>query len=365
MNADRPSQHTLFRTSSPSRRQFVRAGAGIAAMVAAGVAPRVLHAEDKADAKARVYGKGEHTYEVIDNWAKRPEDKAWGHTHMIQEVADGRIFVCHTGPQSMHVYDPDGKFMEAWGEEYAGVAHGLDLRKEGNEEFFYLSPTKQHRILKINLKGEKVWEQPYPKDAKNSKGEPCYMGPEKYVPTFIAFAPTGGDFYVADGYGSNYIHCYSGAGDYKFTWGGEGTREGQFRTPHGIWCDTRDPSNPMILVTDRANERLQWFTLDGKFVTMIMERLRFPAQTHQRGTDLLVADLEGCVSIYDKDNKFVMQLGDNPKPEQRKNSKVPKEALTPGDFCNPHGAIWDKAGNMFVGEWLPYGRLTKLRKVNA
>ena len=32
---------------------------------------------------------------------------------MVQEVEDGRIFVCHNGPEAVHVYDRDGKFINA------------------------------------------------------------------------------------------------------------------------------------------------------------------------------------------------------------------------------------------------------------
>jgi hypothetical protein len=342
----------------------MKAGAGIAAIVASGVAPRFLRAEDKATAKAKVYGKGAHTYEVVDNWAQRPESKPWGNTHMVQELADGRILVHHTGPESVHVFDPDGKFISAWGAEFAGGAHGMDLRKEGNEEFLYFAPSGQHRVVKTNLKGEKVFELGYPKDAKNAEGKPCYNGPDKYVPTFIAL-PANGDFYVTDGYGSNYVHRYNIKGEYQSTFGGSGNGDGQLSCPHGIWIDTRDEANPAVLVADRSNVRLQWFTLDGKYIKQVKDELRHPCHFDQQGTDILIPDLHGRVTIFDKDNKLVTHLGDNPKNEQRGKNGVLKEALTPGDFCTPHGAIWDKAGNIFVAEWLPYGRVTKLKKVSA
>jgi hypothetical protein len=350
---------------SVSRRQTLRAGAGIAAILATGTAPQILSADDKAGAKPIIYGKGAHTYEVIDNWAQRPESKAWGDTHMVQEVADGRIFICHNGPDSVHVYDPDGKFMTSWGgADMQGTAHGMDLRKEGNEEFLYLAPAKSHRIIKSNLKGEKVFEIGYPADAKDAAGNHCYMNKEKFSPTFIAFAPSG-DFYVADGYGSNFVHRYNIKGEYQSTFGGTGSGEGQLKCPHGIYCDTRDPANPMIVVADRSNHRLQYFTLDGKFIKFVTDELRDPGHFDQQGTDLLIPDLNGRVTIFDKDNKLITHLGDNPDEKKRRNHGVEKKDLTPGDFCTPHGAIWDRAGNIYVTEWLPYGRVTKLRKVNA
>ena len=174
-----------------------------------------------------------------------------------------------------------------------------------------------------------------------------------------------GDFYVADGYGSHYVHRYNAKGEYQSTFGGQGKDAGQLKTPHGIHCDTRDPANPTIVVADRSNVRLQWFTLDGKFIKMVTDELRHPCHFDQQGTDLLVPDLMGRVTIFDKDNKLVTHLGDNPNTKQRRNNKTPKEELVAGNFCTPHGAIWDRAGNSYVAEWLPYGRVTKLRKVSA
>jgi hypothetical protein len=345
----------------PSRRAVLKSAAAGAAALAAG--PTILNAMQNAP-KANVLGSGKHTYEVVPNWPKRPDDKPWGDTHMVQEVEDGRIFIHHTGPDSVHIYDADGKFISSWGgDEMKGAAHGMDLRKEGGEEFLYFALTSQHRVLKTNLKGEKVFELGYPKDAKNAAGQPCYDGPAKYVPTFIAFGPKNDDFYVTDGYGSNYVHRYNGKGEYISTFGGTGDGEGQLKCPHGIWTDTRDAANPTIVVADRANVRLQWFTLDGKFIKMVKDELRHPCHFDQQGGDLLIPDLHGRVTIFDKDNKLVTHLGDNADPAKRGNHGVQPQDLIPGQFVTPHGAIWDRAGNIYVAEWLPYGRVTKLRHV--
>ena len=36
-----------------------------------------------------------------------------------------------------------------------------------------------------------------------------------------------------------------------------------------------------------------------------------------------------------------------------------------GQLAGPRDAATDPAGNIYVAEWLPYGRVTKLRKVSA
>jgi hypothetical protein len=358
-----------------SRRSFVKGSAGVA-MAAAFSAPAILRAQDKAGDKKLVIGSGDHTYEVIENWAKLPDHIHFGDTHAVQETADGRIIIHHTGDDSTCFFDPDGKFIEAWGgATYKGTAHGMDLRKEGNEEFLYLASTAMHQCHKTTLKGEVLLTLDYPKDAKNKKGEPCYASEKPYVPTFIAFAPNG-DFYVTDGYGAGYVHRYNIKGEYQSTFAGKGHADDETNCPHGIYCDTRNPENPMIVVADRAHHRLQYFTLDGKLDHLVKNddpardkddtgKFRLPCHFSQRGTEMLVPDLRGRVTVLDKDNNVIIQLGDNPKPDQRANHGVPQSALVDGVFCCPHGATFDRAGNIYVAEWLPYGRVTKLQKVSA
>ena len=40
-----------------------------------------------------------------------------------------------------------------------------------------------------------------------------------------------------------------------------------------------------------------------------------------------------------------------------------RSSFVPGQFVNPHSAIFDHTGNIFVGEWVEIGRVTKLRKL--
>ncbi len=321
-----------------------------------------------------ILGSGDHTYELQDSWAKLPPNIHFGNTHAVQETADGRIIIHHTGHDSTCIFDPDGKFIEAWGgPKYAGNAHGMDLRKENGEEFLYLAPTGMHKVFKTDLKGNILFTLDYPKDAKVD-GKPCYNGNSHYVPTFTALPPNG-DFYVTDGYGSGFIHHYNTKGEYLNSFGGRGEADNQTNCPHGIYCDTRDAANPMILVADRAHYRLQYFTLDGKLDHLVINekpsennnaangKFRLPCHFSQRGTEMLIPELAGRVTILDKDNNVIVHLGDNPNVGYRANNGVPHDKLVPGIFCTPHGATFDHLGNIYVTEWLPYGRVTKLRKV--
>lgn len=317
---------------------------------------------------APIIGSGPHTYRVIDAWPKLPDHVRFGNTHAVCETADGTILVHSPSPTGDCVieFDPDGRFIRSWGREFFPGAHGMQLRREGGQEFLYFATSTQHTVVKTDLRGERVFELSYPADAIDPRtSRPCYASAEKYLPTNVAFAPgeDGGDFYVADGYGAGYVHQYDARGRYVRSWGGEGTADGEMRCPHGIHCDTRDPANPRIVVADRTNVRLQWFTLDGKHVKTVGHDLRAPCHFDQRGDDLLIPDLLGRVTIFGQDDRAVVHLGDNPNESQRANNGVPREQLVPGVFCTPHGACWDRAGNIYAAEWLPYGRVTKLQRV--
>jgi hypothetical protein len=348
-----------------SRRSWMKvAGAG-AALAAC---PFFVHADDKAGGTAPVLGAGSHTYEAIHGWAQLTDGMRFGNTHMVQEDSQGRIFIHHQNgaPDSTFIFDDQGKLIKSWGAKWRAGAHGMQLRKENGDEFLYLATTRQHKVVKTTLDGEELFVLGYPEMARDASGQPCYQNEEKYQPTNIAFAPNG-DFYVADGYGSNFVHRYSIRGEYISTFGGTGTNEGELRCPHGIWCDTRD-AKPLIVIADRTNERLQWFDLDGTFVKAVVPEdhaFRRPCHFDQRDGELLLPGLDGRVSILDRENNQVAILGDNSDARQRGKNNTPADRRKPGVFVAPHGATWDRNGNIYVTEWVADGRVVKLRKVEA
>ena len=340
------------------RRDFIRLGATASAAFLAG-AP-FIRAADKAGNRTAVVGSGEHTYEAIHDWGELPADIAYGNTHGVAEDAQGRIYIKHTVHASSRkadavvVFDADGKFIKSWGAEFKGGAHGMHLAREGGKEYFYLCDTARRKLVKTTLDGEVVWERGCPDETGGYKGE------NEYIPTNVAIAPDGTVF-VADGYGRNYIHIYRPDGTYVRTFGGSGKAPGHMRTPHGLMVDTRG-TEPLLVVADRSNARLQYFTLEGKHVKFVTEELREPCHFHQRGDLLLIPDLKSRVTLFDRNNKLVAHLGDGGDYKGVRDKA--REAFTPGKFVAPHSAIFDSHGNIFVVEWVEVGRVTKLRKVS-
>ena len=144
--------------------------------------------------------------------------------------------------------------------------------------------------------------------------------------------------------------------------GDQGSAPGQFQTPHGVFIDTRK-NPPVLLVADRENGRLQIFDLDGKLIDMVTGILRRPCGIHLQGDDLVIPDLDGRVTILDKDNKLVTHLGENPNAQLRANNGVDRNQWQDGLFLAPHSARWDDDGNLYVMDWNFRGRVTKLRRI--
>ena len=189
-----------------------------------------------------------------------------------------------------------------------------------------------------------------------------YENPGKYKPTNLAVAPNG-DVYVADGYGQSWVHQYKKSGEYVKSFGGKGKEQGKLNCPHGIWIDQRG-GDPVVLVADRSNERLQTFGLDGTPKDVINGEFRHPCHFDTKDGDLLLPGLHGVVSVLDKDNKVVSRLGDNPGVNKQPGyPNLPQEQRTPEKFISPHGACWDHNGDLYVVEWVPQGRVTKMRRV--
>jgi hypothetical protein len=305
-----------------------------------------------------VLGEGAHRYRWVKDWG-RFADREIGNTHgaMVVDKA-GRIYANTDTEQAVLVFSPEGKVVSSWGKEFHGGLHGMCIREEDGVEYLYLAHTRRHEAIKATLDGKIQWTIGYPKESG------LYGDEGQYAPTSIAVGPDGRVF-VADGYGKSWVHIYDRDRKYVKSFGGPGNDKGKMATPHGIWLDARG-KEPLLLVCDRENHRLQWFTMDGEFVRMMDQDLRRPCNAYPLPDGgLVVADLAGRISILGKDDKVVAQLGDNPDPNKRAQNGVPRDQWQDGHFLSPHSACADKDGNVYVMDWNSLGRFTKLQKLPA
>lgn len=342
-----------------TRRTFlIAAGAG---------APLILGATDKAGTRKPVLGSGGHVFEVTHDWGELPAEIKYGNTHGVCEDASGKIYVHHTvnaaseSSDSMVIFDQKGKFIKSWGKDFKGGAHGLLIRKEGNQEFLYLCDTKRGLVVKTTLDGEEVLTIGYP--VESAAYEPNPDGSKKkYSPTNLAVAPNG-NIYVGDGYGSSYVNVYTPEGKYIKTFGGKGAEAGKLDCPHGIVLDTRG-DQPILMVADRANHRIQTFDLEGEHLSFI-EGTNLPCTFgFNKHGETVVPDLGARVTLMDRHNRVIEHLGDDSAAHDWEHVRtLDRSAFKPGKFVCPHGACFDYEGNIFIVEWVEVGRVSKLRRV--
>ena len=365
------------RGSSCSRRRFLQTSAvGVAALAA----PAIATAK-KSDSRPTV-GSGEHQYEVLHQWPQLPEKFSWQTTHNVAIDSEGLLYVIHEGraEQTDHpaifVFDAEGKYVRSFGTEFQGGGHGIEIRNENGQDYIYVAAYQAVRsFAKLDLMGEQVWRKGAPMDATGyAEGEEktshsqAIWGRDRFQPTNFAFHPDGG-FFLADGYGSYRIHRYDKDANWLSTFGEVGSEDGQFKLPHGLWIDNRGEGEPLLVVSDRVNARLQWFTLAGEHVRTQGDFL-LPANNDVLGDVMVVPDLVGRVTLLGKDNEVLAHLGDDAEriqADQKEHNtfhiRVDESTWQPGKFIHPHDACFDADGNIFVAEWVGSGRVTKLRKL--
>jgi DNA-binding beta-propeller fold protein YncE len=263
----------------------------------------------------------------------------------------GNIYVTTDTPRGIVVFSPEGKFLRAVGPTRI---HGLEIREESGVEYIYGARPSAHEVVKLKLDGEQVWALRFPEEAGIYKDE------KGFNPCAVTVAPDGSIF-VADGYGSNYVLKFDKDRKFVKAFGGPGEAEGKFKTCHGIGLDTRQ-GKPLLLVCNRNNNRVEHWDLDGYFVKVIQKDLRMPAAVHIRGDYAVIPELQGRVTVLDKNGAIVAQVGDNPNEKQRANFGLPPDQWKEGICNSPHGASIDKEGNLIVSEWSQFGHLHKFSR---
>ena len=337
-------------------------------------APRLLLA--KKDSTQLVIGEGAYQYEVQHNWAQLPAKYSWQTTHNVAVDAEGLLYVIHEGREnqkdhpSIFVFDRKGKFIRAFGSQFQGGGHGIEVRTQGSEQFLYVCAYQQVKsFAKLTLKGETIWEKYAPMDSgvyrkDEDKIRVKRWGRDAFMPTNFAFLDDGG-FLLTDGYGSWYVHRYDKEGNWVSKFGGPGEGEGKFNLPHGIWVDRRPGRKERIVVCDRAHHTLQYFNMDGKYLETL-KGYGLPANCDTYKNLLLVPELQARVTLLNEKNEIVVQLGEDVERVTKTVKGVrndPKKWIA-GKFVHPHDACFDHDGNILVAEWVATGRVTRLRRLS-
>jgi len=255
-------------------------------------------------------------------------------------------------------WNPDGtggEFMTGGGTKLcSGTPHGLKIANEGGKVYLYHANNNQ-KLTKTTLDGSIVWQ------VDGNFGQDKTLD---YRPTWFATPPNSDYVYLCDGYGSNNVYPFSLDGKFSnITYGGKGdrTQHGKFSTNHGCTYDSRLDNT--IIVSDRANSRLEFFNYDPKspnkfeYNSTVDLRPSLGAGTlpcnirmypEQEGR-AIIPDLSGPVAVLDNTNKVISVV----------NVSV---LLAAEQHKHPHDAIFLPNGDMVVATWAP-GRVSYWKKL--
>jgi hypothetical protein len=363
-----------------TRRDFVKLAASAAAGLAA---PDLIAAEPPQAPTAPVrIGSGEYTYELVQDWGQLPAGMKYGFGCGVIVDSQDRVFVTSrsTSP-CVAIFDKDGKLLETWSEDFAArvgltveevknTAHCLYLSKEGKEEFIYWTENVH------DLKSRKYGARAYKTDLRGKilytignveKEDSTSQKFDWTNPTDVAVAPNG-DIYVVDGYGSQRVSHFDKNFKHIKTIGektakdavGPNAPHGTFNTCHGVWVNTLK-SEPEIWIADRHNDRIEIFSPELEYKRTLQGDVRNPCCFYRYKDVFFVPDLASRVTILDADGKLVAHLGDGREADGKTASKDNK--TNPAKFAAPHALCLDSRGDLYVVEWVDFGRPRKFKHV--
>ncbi|MHB0868644.1 MAG: peptidyl-alpha-hydroxyglycine alpha-amidating lyase family protein [Chloroflexota bacterium] len=304
---------------------------------------------------------GELRYTLVESWERLPE--GFKHLDCVGAGidADDRVYVITRMDARVIVYEPDGTFVTAWGEGiFTPRTHCI---KFGPDGAVYAADDGNHTIRKFSPDGKLLMTLGTPGVASDTGYNPkagssydklasiTHGGPPFNRPTGVAIA-SNGDIYVCDGYGNARVHRFSADGTLIQSWGGPGTGPGEFNLPHDIWV----MPDGRVMVADRENDRIQFFSPTGEFLDQWTHVQRPTGLAMDRDGLIYVSELwwrvgqksfvhgkitedkPGRVSVLAPDGKVLARFGHE------------GERTAAGNFIAPHGIGVDSKGDIYVAE---------------
>ena len=297
------------------------------------------------------------TYVPVAGWLKLPAGRETiGPMHGdIAVSAAGEVYVSvETEGMGVQVFSPDGQYLRSL-ENSPSDLHGFVIRDLGDGEYIYGVSLRGQRIVKMTLAGDIVLDIPGDAIPRKFWTENQFSDGVSLLLSGVDVAPNG-DLYVTDGYSSNYVHRFDAEGNYMETFGGKAAPYG-FNILHKLAMDTRfDPVR--IIATDRLNNRVVHLGLDGEFLGVVNDELKLPAAVTILGDNVIVAELEGRITILDKAGRVVAHVGTN-TDEGIGTNRMPPEQWRTGYVVAPHGVATNAEGDLFVAEFSTFGRVHK------
>ncbi len=297
-----------------------------------------------------ILGQGEFRYRAHRRWGAL--DRARYPVKDCQGIAEDRrgriILLTNDTHNNLIAYEKGGKFLSSWETRFP-AAHGLKIENHEGEDRYWITD-HDAQCLSIGTVDGRELRRIGP-EAVASK----YPKISDYHPTNAAFT-SDGDFFISDGYGLSFIHHFDPQGRYISSFGGAGKAASNLNEPHAVWADTRS-GKTLLLVTDRGNEMLKWFSLSGELQRVVPlpgARPSNVAQFHSTpvarfSNHIAVASLNGMILILDETDRVVSAVGGE-APVYVDGKLQPLQVFN-YTFNHPHDVYMDATGALYVPQW--------------
>jgi hypothetical protein len=308
------------------------------------------------------------TWEIL--WPEGAESAEWSHSG-IAELPSGEIVFAEPGGAALMFLDRESgatRRVATPTQDNHGILYAeldgagslwlADPGTAGNPET--AQPAVDGQVLRMAQPGGDLAVVPQPGIAAYAE--------RPWRPTSVAVVTTPGahhgDVWIADGYGESRVARFAADGSVT-TFDGAATGE-RFDCPHGIAIDARGEV-PEVVVADRNNRRLVFFSLTGDHIRTLRDDLiTSPSSIAVRGGDLIVTELDGALLRVDKhDGVFAIipRTGEHDR-EGWPNAAIGAELVRPevvfGQLNSPHGVAVGADGSIYLTEWFFGGRQIRL-----
>jgi NHL repeat len=283
---------------------------------------------------------------------------------MGQDISDvdinpaGNLLLLARRPPAIIVLDQAGRILAQWSTGLLSRApHGIAVQPDGS---MLCTDGGGNSVIRFTPSGEPrlvVAREPSKTgvdwDIRDAGARVATIseaaGPFNH-PTQAAVAVSG-EIFVTDGYGNARVHKFRADGTLMASWGQPGVGPGEFHLPHGVAVHP----DGSVIVADRENDRLQFFSQDGRFLhewnniyrpaavrcdrdgLVYVAELRWRTSRRSFRLGWPASELPGRVSIFTRGGTLVSRWGSEPPCE-------------PGNFWAPHGIAVGIDGAVYVCE---------------
>lgn len=277
-------------------------------------------------------------YKPVEYWAKLPHPMFFKEATSVSVDSDDNVYVFNRGDNPLIIFDKNGNFLETWGKGEFNRPHAIEIDADDN---LYLVDDLAHIVQKRTKEGKILFQiGTKGKSADWQKGEPFNR------PTDVAIHPKTGDLFISDGYGNSRVHRYDSNGNWILSWGEPGSLPSQFSLPHNIAMFGDDA----VVVCDRENFRLQFFNLEGEFISFQHMHRPIAVTEGLEEKQIIVAEAgappvqEGVpglglrVEIIGEKGTRICRFGKGTRGEEH------------DQFIAPHGVVVDSHGSIYIAE---------------